>query len=71
MTDVKRRYLNDQTFHAVVEWMRSILREAKLAPSEVREAAMLACIIEEEHKQIRLSDAEMRIVQQDLKEKMP
>ena len=46
--DVKRRYQNDPVFHAAVEMMRSLLRTANLAPSEVREAAMLACIIEEE-----------------------
>ena len=50
MTDVKHRYLNDPVFHAVVENLRLLIRGAQLAPSEVREAAMLACIIEEERR---------------------
>lgn len=53
MTDVKERYLHDPVFHQAVEMMRSFLRDAHLAPSEVREAAMLACIIEEERRQAR------------------
>ncbi len=58
--DVKRRYMNDPVFHAAVEMMRSFLQQAWLAPSDVREAAMLACIIEEERKPARivLLDAE-------------
>lgn len=46
--DVKRRYMNDPVFHAVVTQMRVLISGAHLAPSEVREAAMLACIIEQE-----------------------
>ncbi len=48
--DAKRRYLNDPVFHAAVEMLRSFLQQARLTPSEVREAAMMACIIEEERK---------------------
>lgn len=49
MKDLKSRYLNDPTFHTVVEHMRAIIRSAMLTPSEVREAAMTACVIEEMH----------------------
>lgn len=52
--DVKRRYLNDPVFHAAVEMMRLFLQQAQLAPSEVREAAMLACIIEEERRPAKI-----------------
>jgi len=47
VNDVKARYLNDPTFHCVVDHMRTIIRSATLTPSEVREAAMMACVIEE------------------------
>jgi hypothetical protein len=45
--DTRDRYLNDPIFHTVVDHMRSIIRSATLTPSEVREAAMTACVIEE------------------------
>lgn len=47
MNDTRERYLNDPIFHCVVDHMRSIIRSATLTPSEVREAAMTACVIEE------------------------
>lgn len=50
MKDIRERYLTDTTFHTVVEMIRGLLRGAQLTPSEVREAAMLACIIEEEYR---------------------
>lgn len=49
MNDAVQRYLNDPAFHTVVETMRLIIRSATLTPSEVREAAMTACVIEEMH----------------------
>lgn len=65
MMDVRQRYLKDALFHTVVEEMRHLLRSAKLTPSEIREAAMLACIIEEERRPVApltTSDAEMEIL---------
>lgn len=50
METVKERYRNDPIFHTVVNHMRLLLSDAHLSPSEVREAAMLACIIEEEYR---------------------
>jgi len=50
MKSIRDRYLTDATFHAVVTSMRALISGAQLTPSEVREAAMLACIIEEEHR---------------------
>jgi hypothetical protein len=45
---VRERYLTDATFRYIVDGMRAIISSAQLAPDEVREAAMLACIIEAE-----------------------
>ncbi len=47
LNDCKSRYLNDPIFHTVVDHIRAIIRSATLTPSEVREAAMTACVIEE------------------------
>jgi len=69
MNDVRHRYMNDPKFHAIVEHMRALLRMAVLAPSEIREAAMLACIIEEEHRPaapLTCSDEEMERMRQQL-----
>ena len=69
MNDVKKRYLTDAVFHTVVNEMRQLLRGAHLTPSEVREAAMLACIIEKERQPFRvsMSDEEMELMRQRLK----
>jgi hypothetical protein len=47
---VRERYLTDKPFCYIVDCMRAIISSAQLTPSEVREAAMLACIIEAEHR---------------------
>lgn len=49
MNGVRDRYLRDPIFHAVVTHIRAIIDSATLTPSEVREAAMLACVIQEEY----------------------
>lgn len=62
MNDNVARYYNDPAFHTVVETLRLIIRSATLTPSEVREAAMTACVIEEMHKPrppLDVSDAEL------------
>ncbi len=67
MNDVRDRYLNDPIFHTIVNHIRSILTSATLTPSEVREAAMVACVIEEQYKPRRpfaMSEAEIEIVRQ-------
>jgi hypothetical protein len=38
------RYLNDPMFHRVVDMLHELVRECRLTPSEIRDAAMLACI---------------------------
>jgi hypothetical protein len=50
MNDTVARYYNDPAFHTVVDTLRLIIRSATLSPSEVREAAMTACVIEEMHR---------------------
>lgn len=42
--DAKVRYRNDPTYHAVVQYLESILHEMRLTPGELRDAAMLAAI---------------------------
>lgn len=63
--DVRERYMRDAVFHTVVDSMRALLYNARLTPSEIREAAMLACIIEEERRPaapLTTSDEEMDIL---------
>jgi hypothetical protein len=45
---VRERYQNDTVFHIYVDMMRKAIVELNLTPSELREAAMLAAILEEE-----------------------
>ncbi len=62
MRDVRARYLSDPIFRTVVEHLRNVVRMAILTPSEIREAAMVACILEEEYKPaapFSTSDAEL------------
>lgn len=69
LNDLKSRYLNDPIFHCVVDHMRSIIRAATLTPSEVREAAMTACVIEEQYNPrppFSTSDEELEIVRRAL-----
>ena len=44
MMSVEQRYMNDAQFHALVDFMVSNIREYKYTPSEMREAAMFACV---------------------------
>ena len=48
MMTPKEKYLNDPVYHNLVSLLESAIRRAELAPSEVREAAMYACIRYEE-----------------------
>ncbi len=47
---VRDRYHNDPAFHAVVTMLQRAALDMHLTPSEVREAAMLACILIEERR---------------------
>jgi len=44
MRIVEERYLTDPFFHRLVDMIEKMLHEAQTTPSEVREAALLACI---------------------------
>lgn len=47
MRTPQERYLNDPVFNRVVNMLRGLIRDIQLTPSEIREAAMLACIHQE------------------------
>ena len=44
MTDTHIKYDNDVFFHNFVDGLTNAIKELRLTPMEVREAAMLACI---------------------------
>jgi hypothetical protein len=70
LPDVRERYLNDPIFYTIVNHMRALISGARLTPSEVREAAMLACILEEERRPrtpLTTSDKELEIMRQRLR----
>jgi hypothetical protein len=41
---VEERYRNDAVFHALVDMLTNVIHKAQFTPTEVREAALLACI---------------------------
>lgn len=43
------KYCSDVVYKTFVDAVHSALMQAQMTPSEVREAAMLACIMYEEH----------------------
>ena len=52
--DMETRYLNDPIIHGMVNVMRQAIHELMLTPTELRECAMLACIIEEQNNPVPL-----------------
>jgi hypothetical protein len=52
VNDTVDRYHRDPSFHTIVDTLRMIIRSATLTPSEVREAAMTACVIEEMYRPV-------------------
>lgn len=46
----RERYYNDPAFKALVDMMVAHINDARYTPSEMRQAAILASIIYEEHK---------------------
>lgn len=74
MKDIRERYMTDPVFATVVNSMRALIIGARLTPSEVREAAMLACIIEEEHRPaapFTTSDEELEIMRKVVRSPQP
>jgi hypothetical protein len=45
----REKYLNDPHYHALVNSLRALIEKCEMTPSEVREAAILACILYEEN----------------------
>lgn len=43
----EERYQRDPAFHVLVDMLRSAIVQATYTPTEIREAAMLACILVE------------------------
>ena len=44
MKTPRDRYLNDPEYHRLVDMLEHFVEEARFSPSELREAAVLACI---------------------------
>ena len=42
--DAKERFMNDPVFHNLVTTLEKAIEDLQLSPSEIRDAAMLACI---------------------------
>ena len=49
-TDARERYGKDMEFTTLVDTMRAMLYRVQFSPTELRQAAMLACILEENLK---------------------
>ncbi len=45
--DTEIRYSRDTTFRAMVDWMQNMIHQCQTTPTELREAAILACILYE------------------------
>jgi hypothetical protein len=43
-TSPEQRYQTDPTYHGVVDMLEAMVRQCMFSPSEIREAAVLACI---------------------------
>jgi hypothetical protein len=52
MKTPREKYIHDDRYHALVDSLYNAIRQAQFTPSEVREAAILACIIYEETRVI-------------------
>ncbi len=44
MNTPEMRYRNDTVFHTMVDQLEAMIHQTLLTPSEIRDAAMLACI---------------------------
>jgi len=50
MKTARERYQNDGKYHALVSQFVALIRESQFTPSEIREASILASIIDAENK---------------------
>lgn len=44
MKTPREKYMNDPEYHALVQMLEQFIERARFTPSELREAAVLACI---------------------------
>lgn len=44
LSNADHRYTNDPTYRTIVDFLKNMILKLELAPSEIREAAMLACV---------------------------
>jgi len=52
LDQVRDRYRHDTMFHTYVDMMRKAIGDLHLTPGELRDAAMLAALIEEERRSL-------------------
>jgi hypothetical protein len=64
MRSINKRYLNDPMFHQLVDMMEAQVHAGNFAPSEMREAAVLASIHHEERQVRSFGD---RLIPKDVK----
>jgi hypothetical protein len=50
MKTPEEKYLHDPMFHTLVDKLEALIHEAQFTPSEMREAAIFACIRYELHR---------------------
>jgi len=50
MMSMEERYERDPIIHCLVNTLVTIIRELQLTPTEVRECAVFACVMEEQTK---------------------
>lgn len=54
----REAYRNDPQYHHLVDVLVNQIEALELSPSEIREAAMFACIICEEHQPVKMLSRE-------------
>ena len=61
MKSPKEKYMNDPEYHELVNVLESFIERARFTPSELREAAVLACI-NYEMRNVRESNIDPRVL---------
>ena len=53
MKTPKEKYANDNNYRRLVDTLEALIVQAEFTPSEIREACMLACILNEQYRRVR------------------
>ena len=53
MKNPKEKYANDNNYRRLVDMLEALIVQAEFTPSEIREACMLACILNEQYRRVR------------------